>query len=77
MITQDACAFYRDHAVYREFRGVVLDEEEGKRIAETLGDKKAVILQVHTPVILPAASSSHQSTSYFTEPRASGSYVLD
>ena len=51
MITQDACAFYRDHAVYREFRGVVLDEEEGKRIAETLGDKKAVILQVHTPVL--------------------------
>ena len=48
MITQDACAFYRDHAVYRQFNGVVLAEEEGRRIAETLGDRKAIILQVST-----------------------------
>ena len=43
MITQDACAFYNDHAVYRQFNGVVLAEEEGQRIAECLGPKKVGI----------------------------------
>ena len=32
-ITQDACAFYDDHALFDEYSGVVLDLEEGKRIA--------------------------------------------
>src|SRR3990172_7494701 len=43
-LTQDACAFYGDHAVFDDYTGVVLDPEEGKRIAETLGEHKAVIL---------------------------------
>lgn len=46
-ITQDACAFYNDHVVFEDFTGVVLDLDEGARIAETLGDKKACILQNH------------------------------
>jgi ribulose-5-phosphate 4-epimerase/fuculose-1-phosphate aldolase len=46
-ITQDVCAFYEDHEVFQDFTGVVLDTEEGKRIAYTLGDKKAVILRNH------------------------------
>ena len=32
-LTQDACAFYGDHAVFDDYTGVVLDIEEGKRIA--------------------------------------------
>src|SRR5439155_7963558 len=32
-ITQDVCAFYGDHAVFDDYTGVVLDIEEGKRIA--------------------------------------------
>lgn len=47
MLTQDACRFYRSHGVYRDFRGVVVDEEEGRRIAAALGDGKAAILQNH------------------------------
>ncbi|KAL4913232.1 class II aldolase/adducin N-terminal [Aspergillus aurantiobrunneus] len=47
MITQDSLRFYKSHAVYREFRGVILDAEEGKRIAAALGDGKAAILQNH------------------------------
>jgi ribulose-5-phosphate 4-epimerase/fuculose-1-phosphate aldolase len=47
MITQDSLRFYKHHGVYRNFGGVVLDREEGKRIAECLGDGKAVILQNH------------------------------
>jgi ribulose-5-phosphate 4-epimerase/fuculose-1-phosphate aldolase len=46
-ITQDVCAFYDDHALFDDFTGVVLDVEEGKRIAHALGDSKAVILQNH------------------------------
>ncbi|PYI21806.1 arad-like aldolase/epimerase [Aspergillus violaceofuscus CBS 115571] len=47
MISQDALRFYNDHAVYTEFGGVVLDREEGKRIAQALGRGKAAILQNH------------------------------
>ena len=47
MITQDVCAFYNDHSVYADFGGVVLDLEEGDRIAAALGHRKAVILQNH------------------------------
>jgi ribulose-5-phosphate 4-epimerase/fuculose-1-phosphate aldolase len=46
-ITQDACSFYGDHAVFDDYTGVVLDLEEGKRIAHALGDCKAAILSNH------------------------------
>lgn len=46
-ITQDACAFFDDHAVFDEYTGVVLDLEEGRRIASTLGANKAIILRNH------------------------------
>jgi len=46
-LTQDVCAFYGDHAVYDDFGGVVVELDEGQRIAEALGDNKAAILQNH------------------------------
>ncbi len=46
-LTQDACAFYEDHALFDDYTGVVLDTSEGKRLAETLGNKKAIILRNH------------------------------
>ncbi len=46
-ITQDVCAFYEDHEVFDDYTGVVLDLEEGKRIAHALGDNKAAILRNH------------------------------
>ena len=46
-ITQDACAFFEDHALFDDYTGVVLDVEEGKRIGAALGDTKAVILRNH------------------------------
>ena len=46
-ITQDACAFYGDHGLFDDYTGVVLDVEEGKRIAHALGGPKAVILRNH------------------------------
>jgi ribulose-5-phosphate 4-epimerase/fuculose-1-phosphate aldolase len=46
-LTQDACAFFEDHAVFGDYTGVVLDREEGRRIAAALGGAKAVILANH------------------------------
>jgi ribulose-5-phosphate 4-epimerase/fuculose-1-phosphate aldolase len=46
-ITQDACAFYERHEVYEEYAGVVLDLEDGKRIAQCLGDGIAVVMRNH------------------------------
>lgn len=46
-ITQDSCVFYGNHALYADFGGVVLDSSEGQRIARTLGDMRAIILQNH------------------------------
>jgi ribulose-5-phosphate 4-epimerase/fuculose-1-phosphate aldolase len=46
-ITQDSCAFYEDHALFDDYTGVVLQPEEGKRIAKTLGENKAIILRNH------------------------------
>jgi len=47
MITQDALRFYNSHSVYDNFGGIVLDREEGRRIAKCLGKGKAAILQNH------------------------------
>jgi ribulose-5-phosphate 4-epimerase/fuculose-1-phosphate aldolase len=46
-ITQDACAFFEDHDVFDDYTGVVLGEDEGKRIARALGEGKALVLANH------------------------------
>ncbi|MBU7582638.1 MAG: class II aldolase/adducin family protein [Nostoc sp. TH1S01] len=46
-LSQDACAFYQDHSLFDDYTGVVLDPQEGQRIAQTLGKNKAIILKNH------------------------------
>ncbi|MGW8949919.1 class II aldolase/adducin family protein [Streptomyces sp. NPDC055709] len=46
-VTQEACAFYEDHALYDAYTGVAVDAQEGRRIAAALGAYKAVILRNH------------------------------
>ena len=46
-LTQDACAFYEDHSLFADYTGVVYDMSEGDRIAQALGNRKAVIMQNH------------------------------
>jgi ribulose-5-phosphate 4-epimerase/fuculose-1-phosphate aldolase len=46
-ITQDACAFYEDHSLFADFTGVVYKTSEGEKIADALGNTKAVILRNH------------------------------
>ncbi|WP_369376939.1 class II aldolase/adducin family protein [Streptomyces sp. cg36] len=45
--TQEACAFFEDHALFDAYTGVVVDAEEGRRIAAALGAYKAVVLRNH------------------------------
>ena len=48
MMTQDSLRFWKSNSVYTDFQGVVLDREEGRRIARTLGPNgKLCILQNH------------------------------
>lgn len=46
-LTQDACAFFEDHALFSDYTGVVDTTDEGARIAKAVGKHKAVILQNH------------------------------
>ncbi|MEU7292222.1 class II aldolase/adducin family protein [Streptomyces exfoliatus] len=46
-ITQEACAFYQDHALYDAYTGVTVDTEEARRIAAALGAFKAIVLRNH------------------------------
>jgi ribulose-5-phosphate 4-epimerase/fuculose-1-phosphate aldolase len=46
-LTQDACVFHGDVALFDDFTGMVVDESEGLRIARALGDRKGAILKNH------------------------------
>lgn len=46
-IVQESCAFYDDHILFDEYRGLVLEQSEGERIAERLGQRRAAILRHH------------------------------
>ena len=51
-LTQDACVFYEDHALFDDFTGMVVDTSEGARIAEALAKPdgtthKGAILKNH------------------------------
>jgi len=62
MISQDSCAFYDDHVLYDQYRGIVLDHEEGDAIAKALGHRKAAILQNHGLLVV---SDSIEATVFF------------
>ncbi|KAK7416718.1 hypothetical protein QQX98_005044 [Neonectria punicea] len=47
MLNQDACTFYKDHAVYNTFGGIAFEGLEGTRIASALGDRRCAILRNH------------------------------
>ncbi|KAI5476107.1 hypothetical protein MNV49_000425 [Pseudohyphozyma bogoriensis] len=61
--TQDACVFYNDVGLYNSFGGVVLDMSESSRIAEALGDKKALIMAHHG--LLTVGETIEAATSWF------------
>lgn len=46
-IIQEACAFYRDHVVFDQYKGLILEQAEGEAIAQALGDRRGAILRHH------------------------------
>ena len=63
-LTQDACIFFEDHALFDDYTGVVLDLEEGKRLAHALGESKAAILRNHG--LLTVGHSVDETVYWFT-----------
>jgi ribulose-5-phosphate 4-epimerase/fuculose-1-phosphate aldolase len=54
-VVQEACAFFEDQGVYTEYNGLALEEDEGRRMAEALGDHRAVVLQNHGIITVGAS----------------------
>jgi ribulose-5-phosphate 4-epimerase/fuculose-1-phosphate aldolase len=75
-LTQDACAFYGDHSVFDDYTGVVLDLEEGKRIAHALGDRKAVILSNHGLLTVGTTSVDEAAWWFITMERTCQAQLL-
>ncbi len=46
-LDQTGCSFFEDHAIYVDYTGIVLDEEQSVDIAQSLGAKRALILANH------------------------------
>jgi ribulose-5-phosphate 4-epimerase/fuculose-1-phosphate aldolase len=46
-ITQESCIFFEDHAIFDDEEVQVQDTAGGRRIAEALGDNRAIILRNH------------------------------
>jgi ribulose-5-phosphate 4-epimerase/fuculose-1-phosphate aldolase len=46
-IVQESCAFFDDHVLFDEYKGLVLERAEGERIASRLGGHRAAILRHH------------------------------
>ncbi|TIB76427.1 arad-like aldolase/epimerase [Wallemia mellicola] len=65
MVSQDACLFYNDHAVYETFgaRGVVLKGEESKAIVRALGQNKALLMANHG--VLTVGTTIESATFWF------------
>ena len=75
-LTQDACAFYNSHAVFDDYTGVVLDLEEGKRIAHALGDNKAAILSNHGLLTVGTSSVDEAAWWFITMERTCQAQLL-
>jgi len=75
-LTQDSCAFYGDHAVFDDYTGVVLDLEEGKRIAHALAGNKALILSNHGLLTVGQSSVDEAAFWFITMERTCQAQLL-
>ncbi|KAL1861239.1 hypothetical protein Plec18170_001754 [Paecilomyces lecythidis] len=65
ILNQDSCTFFGIQRVYKSFGGVVLEAEEGQRLAEALGkDGRVAILQNHG--LLTVGSTVDEAAYLFT-----------
>lgn len=64
MLSQDACVFYKNQAVYSDFGGVAIEKKEGEKIAKASGHAQAIILQNHG--LMTAGSTVDEAAYLFT-----------
>lgn len=64
MINQDACIFYNNQAVFKNFGGVAIEGDEGREIAEAAAGARCVILQNHG--LLTMGASVDEAAYLFT-----------
>jgi ribulose-5-phosphate 4-epimerase/fuculose-1-phosphate aldolase len=62
-IVQESCAFYRDHVLFSEYKGLVLQQAEGERIASRLAGHRAAILRHHG--LITVGRSVEEATWWF------------
>mgnify|MGYP002720597790 CR=1 FL=1 len=62
-IIQESCAFYKEHVVFDEYKGLVLERDEGDRIAAKMGTRRAAILQHHG--LLTTGASAEEAAWWF------------
>ena len=64
-ITQEACVFFEDHAIFDDEEVQIQSVAAGKRIAASLGDKRAIILCNHG--LLTAGESVSEAVGSFVQ----------
>ena len=57
------CVFWNDHVLYKNYGGLVLEAEEGRRVTECLGNRKVVLLGNHG--ILAAGPTIEATVAWF------------
>ncbi|MBX9791222.1 MAG: class II aldolase/adducin family protein [Pirellulales bacterium] len=58
-LDQTGCSFFEDHALYSEYTGIVIEENQAEAIVAALGDRRALILANHG--LLTAAATVEQA----------------
>ncbi|SDH46482.1 Ribulose-5-phosphate 4-epimerase/Fuculose-1-phosphate aldolase [Lentzea fradiae] len=46
-VDQESTAFWNDHVLCDDYEGPTVDPEQGKAVADALGDKRAILLRYH------------------------------
>lgn len=64
-ITQEACAFYKDHVIYEEEYVMVETVEQGQTIMDALGNHRAAILRNHG--LLTVGESVAEAAAWFLQ----------
>ena len=67
MICQNSLRFYNDIAYDDAYRGLALDEEEGDRIAEKLGNSRILFLANHGVIVVGGTVSKAFDDLYYLE----------
>lgn len=75
MAGQNALRFYGDVAYYDEYHGLVVDPEEGDRVARALGEKRCLFLASHGVIVVGPSVAEAFDLLYYLE-RACQAQVL-